>query len=581
MLDPVSAIAFEIQSSKGVFALLLGSGVSFTSKIPTGWAITLDLVRKIAALQRKDCGDQPEVWYLRTFGKAPDYSDMLDLLGSTPSLRQTIIRQYIEPSDAKRARKEKLPTLAHRAIAKLMEQGYVQVVLTTNFDRLLELALADLGVHPTVLSAAEHVAGAQPLTHAGPTIIKLHGDYLDIRIRNTSSELAHYEPEMDELLDRVLDEYGLIVCGWSAEWDVALKAAIERAPSRRYPMYFSTLSSPGAAAQSLVQRRSGRIIQIAGADSFFDEVAQKVETIEDLRKPHPVSAQLAVALMKEYMPEPKHRIHLHDLVAKELAHAAAAMSSADFRTDRNANLENDFVKQTLRFVSLLDTLIPMAYTAGMWASEEQALQWFNAIVAFSQRPRDARGGYPQLVELQAFPAVLILYAFGVGAIVGKQHALLGKLLSTEIDTRHGNRYGFGRTALGDGLNIELAVTDGDYYFKLVPGCSHYGWPGNELIADVLRPHTSSELLDDEAFDIAFSTFELALTFGYVERHWDEHAVWPPRAHFAEKPRIAVRLIAEWEAEAAANKETNSLRLMAGLVAEPHFDQVRALVDFRH
>lgn len=575
MLDPVSAIAFEMQSSKGVFALLLGSGVSYTSKIPTGWAITLDLIKKIAAMHDEDCGAKPEVWYRDKFKKEPDYSDLLDLLGSTPSLRQAIIREYIEPSEAERERKEKLPTPAHRAIAKLMEKGYVQVVLTTNFDRLLELALADLGVHPTVLSAAEHAAGAKPLTHAGPTIIKLHGDYLDIRIRNTGSELAQYEPEMNNLLDRVLDEFGLIVCGWSADWDVALRAAIERATSRRYPMYFTTRSAPGAAAQALVQRRAGKIIDIADADNFFDELAQKVETIENMRMPHPLSAQLAVALMKEYIPEATHRIRLHDLVAKEIARAADAMHPADFPTHTGLKLEEAFVEQANRFVSLLGTLVPMAYTAGIWASEEQASQWFNAIIDFSKRPRNTGGGFTSLGQLQAFPAIVLLYAFGVGAIVGKQYAILGKLLSTEIDFG----YGSGRMALGDALNIITTIENGDHLFKLVPGYGRYGWPGNELIADVLRPHTRGELRADDSFDDAFSRLELALIFLYAERHGDEHD-WIPRGRFVQRSGMARRLIEEWEAEAAENNETNSLRLMAGLDKSPRFDQVRAGVSVR-
>ena len=54
MLDPISVIAFDMQAAKGVFALLLGSGVSRAAKIPTGWVITLDLVRSVARLRGED-----------------------------------------------------------------------------------------------------------------------------------------------------------------------------------------------------------------------------------------------------------------------------------------------------------------------------------------------------------------------------------------------------------------------------------------------------------------------------------------------------------------------------------------------
>jgi hypothetical protein len=57
---------------------------------------------------------------------------------------------------------------------------------------------------------------------------------MDTRIRNTPEELDKYDPRTDRLLDRIFDDFGIIVCGWSAEWDSALRAAIERCPSRRF-----------------------------------------------------------------------------------------------------------------------------------------------------------------------------------------------------------------------------------------------------------------------------------------------------------------------------------------------------------
>jgi hypothetical protein len=65
------------------------------------------------------------------------------------------------------------------------------------------------------------------------------------------AELAGYESDLDRLLDRVFDEYGLVVCGWSADWDITLKAAIDRAPSRRFPMYWTSRGVPSSAPQGV------------------------------------------------------------------------------------------------------------------------------------------------------------------------------------------------------------------------------------------------------------------------------------------------------------------------------------------
>jgi hypothetical protein len=72
------------------------------------------------------------------------------------------------------------------------------------------------------------------VVHAKCTVIKVHGDYLDARIKNTDAELEAYSPAMNGLLDQVFDNFGLLVVGWSGEWDTALRDAIQRAPSRRY-----------------------------------------------------------------------------------------------------------------------------------------------------------------------------------------------------------------------------------------------------------------------------------------------------------------------------------------------------------
>lgn len=77
MIDPLIALAFSIYENKGVYCLLLGSGVSRSSEIPTGWEITLDLVRRIAAL--RGLTDEPNwaAWYKTTFGSEPKYSELL------------------------------------------------------------------------------------------------------------------------------------------------------------------------------------------------------------------------------------------------------------------------------------------------------------------------------------------------------------------------------------------------------------------------------------------------------------------------------------------------------------------------
>ena len=272
MINPLLSLAFSLASSPGVYALLLGSGISRSAQIPTGWEIILDLTRQLARLEGAGELDDPEQWYVDRFGEPPSYSRLLAMIAPSPTERQQLLKRYFEPTEEERATGAKTPTAAHRAIAELVAGGSIRVILTTNFDRLLEQALEAAGVVPVVISSADGATGALPTQHARCTVIKLHGDYLDPRIRNTDDELATYEPVMDRLLDRILDDYGLIVCGWSGDWDVALRAAVERCSSRRFTTYWMSRGAPSDRAQQLITLRQGQMISIASADQAFQEL---------------------------------------------------------------------------------------------------------------------------------------------------------------------------------------------------------------------------------------------------------------------------------------------------------------------
>ena len=199
-----------------MFSLLLGSGLSRATGVPPGWEVTLELVGRLVALETEKPADLA-AWFQARHGSASNYSELLDAVAAEPAERRAIIHRVIEGE----GEKPRQPTRAHRAIADLVASGSIRVIVTTNFDRLMEKALQDRGIEPTIVASADAIAGAVPLVHARCTIIKVHGDYLDARILNTSDELAAYPKALDRLLDQVFDEFGLIVAGWSGEWDRA------------------------------------------------------------------------------------------------------------------------------------------------------------------------------------------------------------------------------------------------------------------------------------------------------------------------------------------------------------------------
>ena len=284
MIDPLVLLAHAISSNKGVYAVLVGSGLSRAAGIPTGWEIALELVRRVAAgegVAQDLAGDAAATWFRAVKGAEPEYTTLLDQLASTADERRGILDGFIAPTPEDSEAGIKVPTVAHRAIARLVAGGFIRVILTTNFDRLIEAALHEIGIEPTVIASADDAAGAVPLTHAGCVVIKLHGDYLDTRALNTAAELAAYPPSLAQYLDRVLDEFGLVVVGWSAEWDDALRSAIARCPNRRFSTWWAARGGRLTdRACSLVAARQAQTIDIIDADHFLSDVEQKVLAIE-------------------------------------------------------------------------------------------------------------------------------------------------------------------------------------------------------------------------------------------------------------------------------------------------------------
>ena len=281
MIDPQVSLAFALRSNPGAYATLIGSGVSVGAGIPTGWQVVLDLISKLARVLGESPGDDLAAWYQQRFGEKPDYSKLLDALARSPAERSALLRSYFEPTAEDRSRGVKVPGAAHMALANLAATGHIRVFVTTNFDRLIEQALEATGVTPRVLSTPDSILGSPPLSQAGCTVLKLHGDYLDTRIKNTPAELDSYDESVDALLDRIIEDHGFIVCGWSAAWDPALRRAFERRKTRRYTTYWADVAPPGEHASRLIELLEGDFIQIKGADEFFTNIVGQLKSLGD------------------------------------------------------------------------------------------------------------------------------------------------------------------------------------------------------------------------------------------------------------------------------------------------------------
>lgn len=429
--DPLTQAAFSIHENKGVFALLLGSGLSRSAEIPTGWEITLDLVRRVAEAEGIEEQADWAKWYVETEGKEPDYSDLLAKLATTQAERRAILHSYIEPDDEDREEGRKLSTDAHRAVARLVRSGHVRVIVTTNFDRLIENALREEGVEPTVVSSVDTLKGAEPLSHSTCYVFKVHGDYKDSRILNTEEELDGYPEEFDSLLDRIFDEYGLIICGWSGEWDQALRSAVTRAPNRRYPMFWASRGDLRGKAKDLSDMRGGITVPITDADSFFVDLSERVRTLEQSRRQNPVGIDMIVGRAKRYLAKSEHRIQFSDLLNGEVSRIIEVLESDDMAPGKPWSVE-EFNRRVNEYESVSEGLVKMCGLTGVWGDANFFGYATDAIKTLWEVSQPQIGGTVVYLNLRGYVSVLAYQAMALALIHSARWTELRDLLNAGI-----------------------------------------------------------------------------------------------------------------------------------------------------
>ncbi len=516
MIDPMVSLAFSLYSNPGAYALLLGSGVSRAAGIPTGWEIVLDLISRLAQLEGEEPEPDPEAWYRQKFGEEPEYSKLLEHLAGTRAERSALLRSYFEPTDEQREEGLKMPTAAHKAIVSLVKSGYIRMILTTNFDRLLEIALGEEGVTPDVISTDDALKGAPPYVHSKCSIVKLHGDYRDTRIKNTPSELAKYSRALNKYLDSILDQFGLIVCGWSAEWDIALRDAILRCPTHRFTTYWTARGTPADEAQRVMKHRRAQVISIQDADSFFVGLSESVEALANLAAPHPLSIPVAIERTKKYLSEDRFRIALYDLITGETEALYERLADSRFDPYAPQGLNEEYKRRVDQYESLVEVLANTLITVVWFDSARHCELITMAVERIANRPIGIDRFHESLRNLLWYPALLLTYAVGISAVSREHYAHL-------------------RAALGD-AQIQLINRRESAHAVLLPdnvlgksfkqvfqlATRHTPW--SERIFATCRPWFAQYLAEDKRYERMFDLFEYLLGLIY----WDQvRADWGP------------------------------------------------------
>lgn len=486
--DPIIPLAFALQGNPGAYVLLLGAGVSASSGVPTSWDVENELILKVARTQGDEPAD-PVSWFIERYGKAPRYDDLLQHLTATQTERQKLLKDFFLPPMNDLEQVVYKPTEAHRAIAKLVRTGRIRIILTTNFDQLMETALRDIGIEPVVVRQESEFQGLAPLHSQQCLVVHLHGDYLTpVGLLNTADELSHYPLIIDQFLDQIFQQYGLVIAGWSGRWDAALRAALSRNPSSHYGRYWINQNELLEEGRDLLTL-SGSLFIEGLADTVLNRVLDACDSIAQNKPRGPLTVALAVTTAKKALSGQSTAISLHDLIVTEIKN----LRLCDVLVNPIYSAANETVEYRRRLGILeVAMAVPLSLiaTSVYWGDDRSDSWWFGEIARFAT-PRPV-SGLTSYIELLRIPATSILYASGVAAIASGRYELLRRLL-LETTTINNN---------GEVVTVATFLNPSKVFFLDCP---------NEYLYEYLKPYFVEHLgITLEAFVESWERFEYLL-----------------------------------------------------------------------
>lgn len=241
--------------------LILGAGAAVESGCPT----LAELVRRISARAgRPDLADNPAV--------------MQEYVGSrSGSMNDLFSQLWADLSNV-------TPSSGYSYLATLIADGLLDMVVTLNFDRLLENSLASQQIDYLRLVRGEHsddfIAEALRLKPPRVKMLKLHGDLHSRTYKLSTKDLLAISRQLEDTLSQMLRSNDVIVCGLSGEDLDVLRLLVSSGLIWYVAPVFPGPNSP--AARLLVEKAKCSMIlgENGKFDCFFRELALGVRAEE-------------------------------------------------------------------------------------------------------------------------------------------------------------------------------------------------------------------------------------------------------------------------------------------------------------
>ncbi|WP_286832927.1 MULTISPECIES: SIR2 family protein [Acinetobacter] len=197
-VQEVAQLLKQAKDNKKPYVFFTGAGCSRSAGVPTAIELISEIKEKFP-IQIKNINSENEKYNSALYMSALDKHER---------------RQLLEPYIIKN---QKI-NWAHLALACLMQEGYVQRVLTFNFDSILSRACSFLGLHPSIYDFATANPHLYHLIN-DPSIVHLHGQGTGFIQLNTKEETQDHTELLGDFIAATLNTNPSLFIGYSGNAD--------------------------------------------------------------------------------------------------------------------------------------------------------------------------------------------------------------------------------------------------------------------------------------------------------------------------------------------------------------------------
>lgn len=271
----------------------LGAGASRSSGLPTATDLTWDLkVRHYCAQENQDVvahdvSNRAVQARIQAFMDSKGYPPLWDqneysfyfqlLFGRDYAAQQRYLSEALAPDKIS-------STVGHRTLAALVHLGLARVIFTTNFDEVVEAAVAQVsGKSLTAFHLEGSYAALEALNaERFPIYAKVHGDFRYQSVKNLTSDLLSNDREIQRCFVAAAARFGMIVSGYSGRDSNVMamfREAVDQNNAFPHGLYWTVprIASVEPAVRDLMDYANSRGVQGGIVETgTFDEMLSRI-----------------------------------------------------------------------------------------------------------------------------------------------------------------------------------------------------------------------------------------------------------------------------------------------------------------